>query len=271
LFKALVDDFLRGVSEGCSVLHVSIRAYAELNDFLPEARRHREFSRRLRFSTSVKDLLEGAGIPHPEIALLLVDGEPKLFEFLIERSCRVAAYPAFRSLFLGDLPKLQRGYVELPRFVLDVHLGRLSRYLRLVGCDAAYENDATDDWLANTASGDDRCLLTRDRALLMRKDVERGYFVRNDDPIRQLVEVARRFNLAERMRPFSRCLTCNGVLAEVTKHVIEAQLEPETRRNFQQFWQCDECCNVYWKGSHYDRLLNLVELISEPTTGDRSS
>jgi uncharacterized protein len=259
------------MSKGWSVLHVSIRAYAELNDFLPVSRRQREFSRRLRFATSVKDLLEGAGIPHPEIALLLVDGEPKPFEFLIERSCRVAAYPAFRSPPLCDLPVSQPRQAELPGFVLDVHLGRLSRYLRLVGCDAVYENDATDDLLARTAGGNERYLLTRDRALLMRKDVVRGYFVRNDDPIRQLVEVARRFGLVAGIRPFSRCLACNGVLVQVEKHEVEAQLEPGTRRNFEQFWQCHGCGNIYWKGSHYNRLLELVRLISDTPAGDHSS
>jgi uncharacterized protein len=258
------------VSKGWTLLRVSIRAYAELNDFLPSSNRYHEFSRRLRFATTVKDLLEGAGIPHPEIALLLVDDEPKSFEFLIERTCRVTAYPAFRWLTLSGLPVLQPGYVGLPAFVLDVHLGRLAQYLRLVGCDAVYENDASDDWLARTADINERFLLTRDRALLMRKDVERGYFVRDDDPIRQLVEVARRFKLAPRVRPLSRCLTCNGVLIQVEKRAVEKRIEPGTRRYFEQFWQCQECGNVYWKGSHYERLLELVRLISDSQVGAAS-
>jgi uncharacterized protein len=240
------------------MIEVELRAYAELNDFLPRSFREPPFVRRIPEPTSVKDLLEGAGIPHTEIGAILVDGIPVTFEVSINAPCRVVAFPAFRNLAPSELPALRPELPHVPRFVVDTHLGRLARYMRLLGFDTLYVNAAGDAWLVELARREGRVVLTRDRGLLMRKAVIWGCFVRHDDPQNQLSEVARRFDLFDHIEPFQRCLVCNGLIAPVDKADVEHELQPATRRHFDRFWQCGDCGRVYWQGTHYDRLTHLI-------------
>lgn len=95
-------------------------------------------------------------------------------------------------------------------FVLDGHLGRLAAYLRMPGFDAWYHHPADDALLASVASREKRLLLTRDVGLLKRNEVERGYMVRSAEPLEQLREVWERYALSAHVRPFTRCMVCNG-------------------------------------------------------------
>jgi uncharacterized protein len=240
------------------VITAHIRVYAELNDFLSSKQRQTQFVREIRFPTSVKDLLEGAGIPHPEIALILVDDERRSFDYLVDRDCRVAAYPRFHTLSTRETGTLQPKVPPVPGFVLDVHLGRLARYLRLLGFDTLYDNAADDNTLVDRSCDGERILLTRDRGLLMRREVVHGYYVRENEPRKQLAETVRRFKLAAVAQPFTRCMNCNGRLSDVEKVDVEQDLEPGTRRHFDRFWRCQECGNIYWEGSHFERLVHEV-------------
>jgi uncharacterized protein with PIN domain len=153
--------------------------------------------------------------------------------------------------------------VEVPkalsRFVLDVHLGRLARYLRLLGFDASWKKDATDEELVAIATREERILLTRDRELLKRRSVAQGYFVRETVRRRQILEVLRWFDLFDAIEPFRRCLECNGPLDPVAKVEVEDRLPPRTRRDYEEFQQCRDCHRIYWKGSHYDALRSVVD------------
>ncbi len=233
------------------------RFYAELNDFLPPDERQRVLARRLDAPGSVKDVIEGFGVPHPEVELVLVNGRPVEFGCLVAEGDRVAVYPRFRRLPAPG-PPLRVPWTGEPRFLLDVHLGRLASYLRLAGFDAAYANDATDAALAAASREEGRALLTRDRGLLKRREVERGYWVRETQPRRQLAEVLRRFDLAGRLQPLARCGRCNGRLAPVGKAAVEADLPPRTRREQHEFHRCDRCGRVYWRGSHVARIERLL-------------
>ncbi len=127
------------------------------------------------------------------------------------------------------------------RFVLDTHLGQLAVYLRMLGFDAVYSNDATDAVLAGISSAERRVLLTRDRGLLKRKIVEYGYCVRQTEPRAQLVCVLRRYDLAAAAQPWRRCVHCNGLLHPVDKAAILDRLEPKTKRYYDEFQQCEAC------------------------------
>jgi hypothetical protein len=171
---------------------------------------------------------------------------------------RIAAYPMFETLDITPLLRVRPEPLRQPRFILDTHLGRLAAYLRLLGFDALYRNDAGDEALAATAAAERRILLTRDRGLLKRGQVTHGYCLRTTDSRRQLAEVVRRFDLSGAARPFTRCLRCNGLLAPVPKEAVLDRLPPLTRRNYDEFGRCETCGKVYWKGPHYDRLRSLV-------------
>lgn len=233
---------------------ITLRFYEELNDFLPVERRKQDFTVPLEYRTSVKDLIESLGVPHVEVDLILVDGESVGFAHIVDRAQRIAVYPVFESLDIGDVQHLRPRPLRVPRFVLDVHLGWLARRLRMLGFDCLYEKDADDDRLARSSATDGRTLLTRDRELLKRKAVKRGYWVRATDPAEQVPEVLERLDLHRAIRPFGRCPRCNGLLEEVDAPEVEDRVPPESFAAFDRFWRCADCGQPYWRGSHVEIL-----------------
>jgi hypothetical protein len=145
-----------------------------------------------------------------------------------------------------------------PRFVIDGHLGRLAAGMRMLGLDCMYQRQAPDDQLYEEALSESRYLLTRDRRLLMRKGLVLGYLVRSLDPQVQLEEVCRRFLLSRWAVPFRRCIRCNGLLESVEKSAILDRLEPLTRAYFGEFRLCQSCKQIYWKGSHFERMQSRI-------------
>jgi len=240
----------------------TFRFYEELNDFLPLDRRKRDVAYRFRGTPSVKDAVEAQGPPHVEVDLILVDGVSVGFDHLLRGGERVAVYPIFESLDISPVVRLRERPLRDPRFVCDVHLGVLARRLRLLGFDTLYGNDWDDLRIAETAASERRCVLTRDTGLLKRRLVERGYRVRSTDPERQPAEVVERLQLRRAAeapgRMFSRCPACNGTVEAVEKADIVDLIEPGTRDAYDAFRQCRDCGRVYWRGTHYRRLQEIV-------------
>lgn len=221
----------------------SIRFYAELNDFLASERRWRDSDYRFYGAASVKEAIEALGVPHTEVDLILVNGESADFSHLLMHGDRVSVYPVFEGIDITPLVKVRPKPLRVMRFVLDGHLGRLAAYLRMLGFDTLYENHPADEELARISASEHRVLLTRDRGLLMRKQVTHGYAVRHTQPRLQLAEVIERFDLRRTLRPFSRCLACNALL-----EALDAD-----------YTRCPGCRRLYWKGSHYRRMRQILE------------
>lgn len=241
---------------------VELRFYGPLVDLLPNGS-GRSIRRPLVQGCTVKDTVESCNVPHTEVALLVVDGEPVAFDLQLWGDERVAVYPRFWQLpAVTDEPAPKR-------FVLDVHLRRLARLLRLLGVDVSWWEGAEDDELAEVADLQQRTLLTRDVGLLKRGRVRHGALVRADDPEEQAVEVIDRFDLADDLAPFTRCVRCNGLLEAVDKAEIEAELEPGTRRSYERFSRCASCGQVYWQGAHHDQLERTVARMLERAGDDR--
>ena len=240
------------------------RFYEELNDFLPPEKRKVTFDYPLQRRASVKDIIEALGVPHTEIEVILANGESVDFGYIVADGDRISVYPVFESLDIRPLLKLRESPLRQPRFVLDCHLGRLARYLRQLGFDTLYRNDYEDDRLAAISARDHRILLTRDRDLLKRRIVDHGYCVRSHDPRRQLDEVLARFDLYADIEPFGRCTRCNGEVVAVDKSDILDRLEPKTRSFFDEFWQCSSCGQIYWEGSHFDKMKSLSDELEPP-------
>ncbi|MFB3855457.1 MAG: Mut7-C RNAse domain-containing protein [Vicinamibacterales bacterium] len=242
---------------------VTLRFYAELNDFLQPERKQEACRRRVAPRTSVKDLIQSLGVPHTEVDLLLVDGVSASFDRLLEGGERVAVFPRFRRIDVETV-SLVRTPAPLGRFVLDVHLGRLATYLRLAGFDSVYRNDASDSDLSTTARQESRILLTRDVGLLQRNEVACGYFVRETAPAAQLAEVIRRFDLADEVRPFTRCLRCNVLVEAASDTSVRERVPPRVRERHVEFSRCPACSRVYWKGTHYEWMVRLLATLTTP-------
>jgi uncharacterized protein len=239
--------------------YVDVRAYAELNEFLPPESRGVTVRRPFRGHQTVKDVLEAMGIPHTEVDLILVNGSSQGFGYRPSVGDRIAAYPMFEALDVGSTARLRPVPLRDPRFVVDVNLGRLARLLRVLGFDVWWSSDADDATLADVSLSEQRILLTRDRGLLKRRAITHGLFVHSQDGEQQTLEVIRRLDLAQRLAPFTRCVRCNGTLTPVPKDEVIDQLEPLTRQFYEEFSRCTQCGRIYWAGSHHARLVGLVE------------
>jgi uncharacterized protein with PIN domain len=237
------------------------RFYEELNDFLPQERRKVDFDYTFDRRASIKDAVEALGVPHTEVELILVNGVSVGFDYILADGDRISVYPVFESLDVTPLIRLRPAPLRTPRFVLDIHLGTLARYLRLLGFDTLYRNDYDDDELAQTSAVEHRILLTRDRDLLKRKIITHGMFIRSDKPRTQLADICRRLDLYGSFRPFSRCTRCNGLLEPVEKSEVIDRLEPKTKLYYDHFLRCANCGQIYWKGSHFGRMEALIEWI----------
>jgi uncharacterized protein with PIN domain len=248
---------------GPSPARAFFRFYAELNDHLPEHQRQKTLERPFYVPASVKDMIESFGVPHPEIELIVVNGESVSFSHIVRDGDRIAVYPIFESFDVtGELKVRQRALRE-PKFILDVHLGKLAAYLRMLGFDALYENCASDRQLVRVSSQQHRILLTRDRGLLRHSAVTHGYLVRHTGSRLQIAEIVARFDLAGSVRPFTRCMCCNAFLAQVSGQEVQSALPPRVAASFEEFRRCSQCGRTYWKGSHYRRMQRWVdELVS---------
>lgn len=227
--------------------------HAELNDFLGPDQRQLPIACKFNPGQSVKHLIESMGVPHTEVGQILVNGRQVNFDYLVQDCDQVQAYPLLE-------PPGSQGTGER-RFILDNHLGRLAVYLRMLGVDSLYRNDFQDEELALRSSREGRILLTRDRRLLMRNLVSSGHWVRSTIPRDQLAEVVKRYELGPSIAPFRRCLRCNGLLKPVPKEAVLERLEPLTRKYFDDFRICTSCEQVYWKGSHYERMQGIIEQV----------
>ncbi|MCI0420116.1 MAG: Mut7-C ubiquitin/RNAse domain-containing protein [Acidobacteria bacterium] len=249
---------------------VHLRFYAELNDFLPRPRRQVTFTHTTNSQAPVKDLIESLGVPHTEVDLILVNGESADFSCQLKDNDRVSVYPVFESMDIRPLLRVRPEPLRETKFVLDIHLGRLAAYLRMLGFDTYYQNNSADEQLARISSQQGRILLTRDRRLLKRSLVTHGYCIRETHPRWQLSEILLRFDLFSSARPFQRCMKCNAPLAAASRQLVGDQVPPASHDKHEDFQQCPQCNRVYWKGSHYQSMLQFIDRMSTAADCDSS-
>jgi uncharacterized protein with PIN domain len=237
-----------------------LRFYAELKDFFPKDMQSGEVVRGFDVPGSVKDMIESCGVPHTEVDLVLANGRSVGFSYLVEDGDRISVYPQFESFDISPIVEVRPQPLREIRFVTDNHLGRLTRFLRLLGLDTGHDLNWSDRELVRISISEHRALLTQDVQLLKNGSLTHGYFVRATDPREQLTEIVRRFHLSESLDPFSRCMTCNGLLSPVAKEEVAHSLPPGTRAHVDDFVRCGTCDKVYWEGAHHSELTRIVEL-----------
>ena len=240
---------------------VTLRFYEELNDFLPKDKKKKRFVHNFIDRTSVKDLIESLSVPHTEVDLILVNGISVGFEYIINDAEDISVYPVFESLDISDVQHLRPKPLRNPKFVADVHLGRLTRYLRMMGFDVYYKNNLSDDEIVKISSIERRAILTRDIGILKRTEVTHGYFIRSHKVEKQTEEVVKRFDLQKSIKEFTRCLECNTELIKIAKEKIAVDLPPKVKQSQEEFYKCPGCAKLYWKGTHHQKMLSLVQKI----------
>ncbi len=222
-----------------------------LTPLLLPSYRHGEFDFHYRGPQSIKHLIESLGIPHTEIGEIECGDRRVDLGYLPQSGDRL-------RVWLIRYPEPGPNSPE-PRFILDNHLGRLTAHLRMLGLDALYRNDFQDDELIARALEEGRILLSRDRRLLMHKSLRQGCLLHSTDPEEQLRQVIERYHLLRWVRPFQRCMRCNHPLEPVAKEAILDRLLPLTRLYYDEFSHCPACDQIYWKGSHYERMERFIQ------------
>jgi hypothetical protein len=244
---------------------VRLRFHGDLNIFLGSKSRGAVIERPLAEKTSIKDIIESCGIPHPEVDLILVDDQTVGFDHTLTSDAKVEVFAVENR----DTDRTEKGLqaVGFARFVADRHLRSLTRNLRLLGFDVAYPKNANDSQMLAVMLNENRALLTRDRRLLMHAIVQHGYYPRSQNADEQAIEVVRRFDLSELIAPFTRCLRCNALLEEAPKAEVIDKLQPLTKIYYDQFRRCLDCKQIYWPGSHFPKLQKRIEEIRSRTRG----
>ena len=240
---------------------INFRFYEELNDFLPKEKRKVSFTHNYIDRASVKDVFESQGVPHTEVDMILVNGHSVGFDYLINDGDDIAVYPVFESLDISDVQHLRSKPLRDPKFIADVHLGKLARYMRIIGFDVLYKNNFDDDEIVKLSLEDKRAILTKDRGLLKRNDVTHGYWVRNTEVKEQVIEIIKRFDLKRLINEFTRCTECNSMLEPIPKNEIIDDLPPKVSKYQKLFSVCPTCKKLYWKGTHHQRMLSFIKSI----------
>ena len=238
---------------------VRLNLHGDLDFFLRSGARGRSIERSLSEKTSVKDVIESCGVPHPEVDLIVANGQPVDLHYAITSDADIELYPVGAGIPKFKEQRLQATIAS--GFIADGHLGKLARDLRLLGFDVAYDSRAEDRQLLRVMERENRALLTRDRRLLMHAIVKTGYCPRSQNADEQAVEVIRRFDLLRSLAPFTRCLRCNAPLRKVSKAEVIERLEPLTKIYYEQFRCCTGCGQIYWAGSHFSKLQKRLEKI----------
>jgi len=237
------------------------RFYEELNDFLSADKKKTEFHYQFEGKPSIKDAIEAIGVPHPEVELILANGKSVGFDYHLRDGDHISVYPVFESFDLSPIVLLRDKPLRRTAFVLDVHLGKLARLLRMLGFDTLYRNDYSDKEIISISKNENRVILTRDRGILKHNSVTHGYCIRSTKSIEQTREVLRRFDLYSQIKPFGRCIKCNGRINNIEKDAIKNKLPPKTANYFDEFYICLDCGKIYWRGSHYHGMKAKLERI----------
>jgi uncharacterized protein len=242
----------------------TFRFYEELNDFLAPDRRRRAFTCACARAATTKHMIEALGVPHTEVELVLVNGESVGFSRTLVDGDRVAVYPKFEFLDITPLLRVRERPLRVIRFVADAHLGGLAHLLRMTGFDTLYDNRFRDDEIERLAQVEQRIVLTRDRDLLKRRTITHGCYVRALRSEAQLREVFGRLDLARSARPFTRCLSCNAPLQPVDKAQVQARLPMQVRVRHERFSTCPGCARIFWEGTHWRHMRELVNALPAP-------
>jgi len=146
------------------------------------------------------------------------------------------------------------------KFLADDMLGRLAKWLRILGYDTLYLSATPDEVLMRRALAEKRVLLTQDQELAQKMPGTSVLLIRNNRYFAQLQEVSRSLKLKIHSdRLFSLCLECNIPVTQVAKKTVQKDVPSYAYQNHRIFWKCSHCAKVYWRGSHYDNTLKKLQ------------
>ncbi|GIX40513.1 MAG: hypothetical protein KatS3mg129_0246 [Leptospiraceae bacterium] len=229
-----------------------------------------------RNKPTIIDIIEALGVPHTEVYFILKNQQISGFYDHIYDNDKISAYPKMQYLYI-DLykhimfdpflsKKIKKDYwfkfqnYKISKFIADVHLGKLVKYLRFLGIDILYNIHWDDTTLIRKSIEEKRILLTQDKGILKQKIVQYGCYIINREPPQQLLEFFNYFSI--RAKPFTRCSLCNHLLIKLSKMEIKENMDyipSKIKQLYEYFYYCPVCKKYYWEGSHYKKLINFYK------------
>jgi len=237
------------------------RFYEELNDFLPVHRQKTDFEIDFIGKRSIKDMIEALGIPHTEVDLILINGKSVDFNYILNAEDRVSVYPVFESLNIENVTHLRKIPLRSTKFIANVNLGDITNYLRLLGLDVYHDPSLSSQEIIKISKNENRIILTKSRKLLKFKEVTHGIFIRPGKTEEQVKRIIDSLDIKNQIKPFSRCLRCNNLLEKIPKENILDRIPPRAKEFYNEYTHCTSCDRIYWKGTHYIKMQNVIDQI----------
>jgi len=153
------------------------------------------------------------------------------------------------------------------KFIVDNNVGKLAKWLRIMGYDTLFFNDRDDSGMIAIALAEDRVILTRDTQIMKRRVVTSGrlkaILIQSDEPERQMRQVINTLNLDWQFKPFTICLECNQPLVERSKQQVKDLVPPYVFQTQSQYMECPACHRIYWRGTHWQAMTKKLEKFTE--------
>lgn len=159
------------------------------------------------------------------------------------------------------------GALDVPKFIIDHNVGKLVKWLRIMGYDTRFFEGTDDADLVATALAEERVILTRDTQIEKRRVVANGrlklILIQSDDPEQQMRQVVHTLGLDCQFGPFTRCLECNQPLMERGKPEVKDLVPPYVFQTQNQYMECPACHRIYWRGTHWQAMTRRLKRFME--------
>ena len=208
----------------------TFRFYEELNDFLPKHRNKVDFEAGFNERKSIKDIIEEFGVSPTKVDLVLINGKPVDFNYIIKDGDRVSVYPVFERLNIQNVAQLRKVPLRRIQFIADIHLNNIVKPMRILGFDIDFNESYTTQDIIEKSIQEKRIILTKRMELLQSKSITHGMLIRPGTAVKQVKTIMDDLDINDRIKPFSRCLRCNDQLENrQTKQILDRILS-ETKR-----------------------------------------
>ncbi len=151
------------------------------------------------------------------------------------------------------------------RFIVDHNVGKLAKWLRLMGYDSLFFDGSDDSHMVARALAEGRVILTRDTEIMKRRVITSGrikaVLINSDDPERQMQQLMDTLNLNRQFRPFTLCLECNQPLLERSREEVKDLVPPYVYKTQRQYMECPACHRIYWRGTHWEAMSRMLETL----------
>lgn len=245
------------------MIRICFRFYEELNDYLPKELRKVWFEYSFPDGSNLKNAILSMGVPPEKIDLILVNQQSKGFDYLLHDGDQISVFPTFELFNISGISQIREKPLQNPKFICDVHLGRLCKYLRMLGWDTLYSNQYTPEEMVAISRQENRIILSRNYKLTRDREVTHSYWIRSANPLEQISDLTDKLDLTTGADQLTRCLNCNDKLLAIEKQEILERLQPLTMKYHTEFLWCATCNQIYWKGTHFENMLKFIHQLRQ--------